>query len=175
MLPGDVVFHRAFEAHANVVTHAGARVLNLPLRSMRGGAAFGHVADADAIARAAERDAVSAGEMLLAGAAWAECELADWPDLLARDLRSGSAVVLGEWALRHRLAPATVSRSFRSVFGVSPKRYRLEQHALMALQLLTLGSTSMADTAVAAGFSDQAHLSRTILALTGRTPRSWRR
>ncbi len=175
LVAGDVVLHRAFEAHANAVAGAGARVLNLPLTSVRVATPFGRVADADAMARAAEHDAVGAGKMLLARAAWTECDLADWPDLLARDIRSGSSVPLAEWARRHRLAPATVSRSFRSVFGVSPKRYRLEQHALAALKLLTLGSTSIADTAAAAGFSDQAHLSRTILAMTGRTPRSWRR
>jgi len=172
---GDVVFHHAFEAHANVVAGAGARVLNLPLKSIRGAAAFGRVSDADAIARVAEHDAAAAGEMLLARAACAECEVLDWPDLLAHELRSGSSVPLAEWARRHRMAAATVSRSFRSVFGVSPKRYRLEQHALAALQLLALGTTSIADTALVAGFCDQAHLSRTIRMLTGRTPRSWRR
>jgi AraC-like DNA-binding protein len=172
---GDVVFHRAFESHANVVAGGGAQVLNLPLRSMRGAAAFGRVGDADAIARAAERDADAAGEMLLDSAACAECELLDWPDLLARDLRASLAVPLAEWARQHRLAPATVSRSFRAVFGVSPKRYRLEQHALAAMRLLATGATSIADTAFAAGFSDQAHLSRTLLAMTGRTPRSWHR
>lgn len=175
LLAGDVVFHRAFESHANVVAGGGAQVLNLPLRSMRGAAAFGRVGDADAIARAAESDADAAGEMLLDDAARAECELLDWPDLLARDLRTSSPVPLAEWAHRHHLAPATVSRSFRAVFGVSPKRYRLEQHALAAMRLLAQDATSIADTAFAAGFSDQAHLSRTLVTMTGRTPRSWRR
>lgn len=174
LVAGDVVFHRAFESHANVVSGSGAQVLNLPLESMRGAASFGRVDDADAIARAAERDAGAAEAMLLASAECAECELIDWPDLLARDLRDGSPVPLAEWARRHRLAPATVSRSFRAVFGVSPKRYRLEQHALAALRLLANGAASIADTAFAAGFSDQAHLSRTLLTMTGRTPRSWR-
>ncbi len=175
LVAGDVVFHRAFESHANLVAGAGAQVLNLPLHSMRGAPAFGQVDDADAIARVAERDAEAAGAMLLASAECADCELIDWPDLLARDLRTSSSMPLAEWARRHRLAPATVSRSFRDVFGVSPKRYRLEQHALAAMRLLALGATSIADTALATGFSDQAHLSRTLLTMTGRTPRSWRR
>lgn len=175
LVAGDVVFHRAFESHANVVAGGGAQVLNLPLKSMRGPAAFGRVDDADAIACVAERDAEAAGAMLLDSTECAECELLDWPDLLARDLRAGSPVPLAEWARRHGLAPATVSRSFRAVFGVSPKRYRLEQHALAAVRLLALGTTSIADTAIAAGFADQAHLSRTLMTMTGCTPRSLRR
>jgi AraC-like DNA-binding protein len=175
MTAGDVAFHRAFEAHANVVAKGGARVLNLPLRSASVDPTFGRVSDADAIARAAEHDAARAGDMLLHMSFPSTCDMADWPDLLAHELRSASPVRLAEWALRHDLAPATVSRSFRSAFGVSPKRYRLEQHALAALRLLELGSASIADTAAATGFADQAHLTRTVRALTGRTPRSWRR
>src|SRR5437764_10625734 len=33
MNAGDVAFHRAFEAHANVVAEGGARRLSVPLRS----------------------------------------------------------------------------------------------------------------------------------------------
>src|SRR3954468_24544269 len=53
--PGDLLVHRAFEAHLDRFGRRSADVVNLPLAAEAGSLRFGRVADADAIARAAER------------------------------------------------------------------------------------------------------------------------
>ena len=59
-------------------------------------------------------------------------------------------------------------RTFKRHFGMSPGRYRRERHLQAALGMIRAGA-SLAETAVAAGFSDQSHMTRVMkreLALT---------
>src|SRR5687768_11649748 len=84
---GDVVVHRPWEAHLNRVAR-GARVLNLPL-PRADLAAFGSVADPDAIVRAYERDAPAAVPELAAQFRAAPRTIIDWPEDLARALSGG--------------------------------------------------------------------------------------
>lgn len=171
---GDVVAHLPFEAHLNRVPHAGAVVLNLPLPASQILPAFGRVADPDALARAAERDAREALDLLLAQHQGAAAMAGDWPDLLAKALADGP-VRIGDWARRHGLSPEHVARGFRQVFGTGPQAFGREVRARAALADALGGKARLADIALARGFSDQAHMTREVTALSGRPPGAWRR
>jgi AraC-like DNA-binding protein len=170
--PGDVLAHRSFDGHADRIGAKGAVFINIPLRSDLP-AAFGRIADLDAFVRACERD-LAEGEWILRQQFTPNGQAADWPDLLARDLAGNSRESVGNWAVNHGLAPESVSRGFRLAYGTSPKRFRLEQMARRAAQELRCRDVSLADVAIRAGFADQPHMTRTLSALFGATPRTLR-
>lgn len=167
--PGDVVIHVAHEAHQDHFSKAGAVVLNIP--SIKGlDAMTGRVPDADAIARLSERDLVGAAALLKETIQPRDLRLTDWPDRLAAALASNSPFSIEQWAAGMGLAPQSVSRGFRQAYGVSPKRYRLEQRTLRAISNLRTWTGSLVDLAIESGFADQAHLTRAMVALTGLAP-----
>ena len=169
---GQVLLHRMFDAHLNGFVAGGARILNLPLlRQPSFG--LGAVGDPDYIVRLAESDLPAATEALLAQVRPLKPRPADWPDLLAQELCGSATLSLQEWADRHGLAPATVSRGFRRVFATSPARFRAESRAQQALALIGRGTDSLAAIAARAGYADQAHMTRAVTGLTGRAPGYW--
>lgn len=170
---GDVIVHRAFEAHLNRVPGRGAETLNLPLTD---GAlsAFGRVDDVDAIVRAAERDLREASALLLSQHRPQAPAPADWPDLLAQAL-TRAPVQIGAWAREHGLSAEHVARGFRRAFGASPQAYGREARAQAALNDVLLDAAPLAQIAVDRGFADQAHMTRAIRALSGLPPGAWRR
>jgi len=173
--PGHVVIHPAYEAHQDHFGSGGATVLNLPLNiSYSHRALTGYVPDPDSIARLAERDIAAAAAALEETFQPLDLRLGDWPDKLAAALASGLDIDIGSWAAEMKLAPQSVSRGFRQAYGVSPKRYRMEQRTLRALEQLRTWSGSLAALAAESGFADQAHLTRSLVALTGLTPRQLR-
>jgi len=167
---GQAVLHGAYESHRNEFSGSGAQVLNLPLRDAEPIAELGHVADADAIVRLAERDLDLAAELLRTTFRPAPSRLNDWPDLLAASLASDPSLSLSAWADTMGIAPQSLSRGFRLAYGTTPKRYRLELRAVQALRRLPRWPGSLAALAADAGFADQAHLTRAIVELTGQTP-----
>lgn len=169
---GHAVFHAAHESHQNEFLGVGAQVLNLPLAGAALAESMGVVDDPDAIVRLAERDPSRAVELLRQTFRPAATRLNDWPDLLAEALAADPDLALSEWADAMGIAPQSISRGFRRAFGTSPKRYRLEQRALLALRRLPHWKGSIATLAADTGFADQAHLTRAIVALTGHPP-SW--
>ena len=166
--PGQVLAHRPFDGHADRIGARGAVFINIPLRAFLPGA-FGMVRDLDAVVRACERD-IAEGERLLHQQFVPATEAADWPDLLARDLSTGAVPSLAGWASEHGLCPSSVSRGFRLAYGVSPKRYRLEQMARKAALEVRQRRTPLADVALSTGFADQPHMTRTLSTLFGVTP-----
>ncbi|MGN6515965.1 MAG: helix-turn-helix domain-containing protein [Rhizomicrobium sp.] len=174
VVPGEVLLHDAFDAHLNSFDRAGARILNLTVRSTAG-LSHGRVADPDMIARAAERDAVEAGVALQGQIRSVDRAAFDWQDELARDLIADPDRRLDDWAHGHGLAAETVSRGFRKVFGVTPAAFRLEARTRRALDMIVADVAPLAAVAAKAGFADQAHMSRAILGLTGASPGRWRR
>lgn len=68
------------------------------------------------------------------------------------------------------LNPASISRGFARAYGVSPKRFRLEARTRRALTAIDAWQGSLADLAADQGFADQAHLTRSIAAMTGAPP-----
>ena len=98
----------------------------------------------------------------------------DWPDLLAADLRRNAVSSLTAWAANHGLTPHSLSRGFRTAFGVTPKRFWLESKSHAAIGQIAKGCACFAAIAADCGFSDQAHMTRAISALTGSPPSYWR-
>jgi AraC-like DNA-binding protein len=171
---GEVLLHRRFDAHLDRVASAGAQVLNLPLTSAPQ-LAHGRLCDPDTIVRTAERDGHAAAALLLEQLQPVACGADDWPDLLARQLLAEPRLSLGDWAARHGLARATVSRGFRQVFGVPPAQFRGEARTQRALERIHAGAAPLCAIAAEAGFADQAHMTRAVHVLTGRPPGHWRR
>ena len=167
---GSVLFHEAWLGHLNEIAPKGARVLNLLVPPLARLPAFGRLKDPDAIVRLAERCSDVAVQTLLQRVEPVPSDCLDWPDVLAQQLRDDPEMSITDWSRHYRIAPATVSRGFRAAFGVSPKRYRLEARALSALRQLVATEQSGCRVAHEAGFCDQAHMIRTVAALTGRSP-----
>jgi AraC-like DNA-binding protein len=95
-------------------------------------------------------------------------------DELAVTLRNGSSLQLRSWAESRGLRPDTVSYVFQREFGVYPKRFRLECRTRLAWHELMRSTCTLTDVAFKVGFSDLAHLSRSIHTLTGYSPSDWR-
>ena len=171
---GEVIFHGAFEAHLNCVEQTGAVILNIPMRPRDACRAHFGVADADALAAMAERDPFAAAQELLDSLVELPMASGDWPDLLAADLRRNAVPCLADWSARHGLTPHSLSRGFRAAFGVTPKRFGLECKSHAALRRIGMCADSLSSIAVDSGFSDQAHMTRAMVEITGCTPSRWR-
>jgi AraC-like DNA-binding protein len=171
---GEVMFHAAFDAHLNCVEPTGAVILNIPLQSYAAERAHFGVANLDEIAALAERDPGAVESELLNSLIDLPAQAGDWPDLLAADLRRNAVVSLEIWSAHHGLTPPSLSRGFRNAFGITPKRFRLESKAHMALRHIRAGGAPLSAIAAEAGFSDQAHMTRAIADLTGSPPSHWR-
>src|SRR5215469_3119785 len=173
---GDVLLHGPFEAHSNRYGNHGAEVASFELpQAAQPLQACMRVADPDVIVRLAERDVLEATAQLLASLSAVRPRLGDWPEELALAIHHEPALSLGEWARARGLAAATVSRGFRQVFGVSPHAFRAQMKGRLAWRALLQGREPLATVAMDAGFSDQAHMTRTVQAVTGLTPGAWRR
>jgi AraC-like DNA-binding protein len=167
--------HDRFEAHLDRFSQAGAVVLNLPLQtvhSFRQGVA--KLADPDLIVTAAERSLLEATSLLLSNIEGAEPECSDWPDGLAAALMEDSSLVLSAWAEEQGLEPWMLSRGFQQVFGISAEAFRARTRARRAWKAILCTKTPLAEIAVDLGFSDQAHMTRSVKQLSGLVPGAWR-
>jgi AraC-like DNA-binding protein len=87
---------------------------------------------------------------------------------------SGADVVpIQTWSELQGVSRQTVFRAFRKIYGVSPTRFRVEARARRAWRLIFATRLSLAETAHDSGYSDQAHMTRDVKALTDRTPSAW--
>lgn len=167
--PGQVLIHAAYEAHQDHFSGAGAIVLNIP-RVEKLDTVTGIVTDPDAIARLAERDIAGAAALLKETIRPLDAQLGDWPDQLAAALSLKADFSIEDWAASMGLAPPSISRGFRQAYGISPKRYRMEQRTLRAIRHLHTWPGTLAGLAAEMGFADQAHFTRAVVALTGIAP-----
>lgn len=170
---GQVLIHASFSIHRNQSLEQGARLVNLPLPLITPDTVCGTAMDADLIARLAERDRSEAAEALMEG--WRESAepLGEAPDQLAQVLSGADSMPIHDWSERRGVARQTVFRNFRALYGVSPTRYRVEARARRAWQLIVVGRSNLIDAALQAGYVDQAHMTRDMKKLTGRTPGAW--
>jgi AraC-like DNA-binding protein len=99
----------------------------------------------------------------------------DWTDALAVALRNDPRLQLATWAEGMHLSRERVSRGFTSVYGVAPVQFRAEVRARAAWFRLTGTRDPLSSIAVELAFSDQAHMTHSVAALTGATPSEWRR
>jgi AraC-like DNA-binding protein len=173
---GDVVLHHGFEAHLNRSFPKKVVVLNLPLTTLpieaAGAWRVGHALDE--ICRAAVGSQRDAAALLLSLSLDRGTSNLDWPDLLSGALRRNGALRLGEWASAHNLSPWSLCRGFRQVFGITPEAFRVRARTHRALQMIRRSGKPLSTIATEVGFSDQAHMSRSIRALSGESPRQWR-
>lgn len=167
---GQALIHGAYEAHQDHFSSVGAVVLNVPLVDTLDGATSGAVEDPDSIVRLAERDMARATAQFKDTFRPLNAQLQDWPDRLAAALACEPEFAIADWADAMGLAPQSVSRGFRLAYGVSPKRYRVEQRTLRAIRRLRNWRGTLAALAAETGFADQAHLTRAVVALTGSAP-----
>ena len=172
---GNVVFHDSFEAHLNRFDARGATVLNLPLTSGNHyPPGIARVADPDVVARMAEKSSQAAADLLIFLVERCTIQFSDWPDQLASTLIECPSLKLSVWGEENGLAPWTLSRGFAQVFGISPEAFRARCRSRKALRLIRETQNSMAIIAAELGFSDQAHMSRSVKHLTGMAPQAWR-
>ena len=102
-----------------------------------------------------------------------------------RGLHPAIAATLGPLAHENPSIEGLVTRSgyshrrfialFRGAIGLSPKEYARVMRFNRALTLASDPAQSWAEISLAAGYSDQAHLSREFSALAGMSPHAWRR
>ena len=82
---------------------------------------------------------------------------------------------LEELAREACLSPFHFARSFKAATGVSPHRYVLQRRLDHAKALLGARALSLAEVALACGFSSQAHFSSSFKQTTGVSPSVFRR
>ncbi|WP_165842883.1 AraC family transcriptional regulator [Phenylobacterium deserti] len=92
----------------------------------------------------------------------------------ARERLQCTPVSVAELAAEFGVHRAHLTRSFVSWFGETPSRYRRRIMAERALCAFLTGG-SLAESAQAAEFADQAHMNRAIVELTGLAPGRLRR
>ena len=167
---GDVIFHRAFEAHLDRFGRPGAEVLVIPIPDGWDRPVTGSVADPDSIVRAGEKDAAEALELLIEGVSARPTGARDWPDELAEALCADPSLSLESWAKAAGLHPGSLSRGFARVFGIAPAAYRLAQRTRRAIDALVHGDVPLSRLAADCGFADQAHMSRSVARVAGAPP-----
>lgn len=79
---------------------------------------------------------------------------------------------LSELAAIAQLSAYHFSRAFKESIGFSPHQYVIQQRVERAKRLLLQGKTSIAEVAIACGFSHQSHLNRHFKHLIGVTPKT---
>ena len=84
-------------------------------------------------------------------------------------------IAIFELAALVRLGASYFQRAFKRSFGVSPHAYMLDRRIQRAQTLMLTTDDSLCDIALAAGFSDQSHLTTRFHRAIGMTPNVWRR
>jgi AraC family transcriptional regulator len=82
---------------------------------------------------------------------------------------------LGELAEQAGVHPVYVAATFRRNYGCSVGEFVRRRRIEFASRQLTSSAATLAEVALAAGFADQSHFSRTFKRLTGLTPAVYRR
>jgi AraC-like DNA-binding protein len=95
-----------------------------------------------------------------------------YQDLVESEL--GSQLGLQRLADAARVTRFQVIRDFRKAIGLTPAAYIRDRRLRRASSLIEQG-LGLAEAAIAAGFADQSHLSRTFRAMHGMTPGMFRR
>jgi AraC-like DNA-binding protein len=104
--------------------------------------------------------------------------LAPWQLKRAEALMSENLSVqvpLGQVAEECGLSVRHLARAFRQSTGVPPHRWLLDRRVERAKELLPNSKLSLSDVALACGFGDQSHFTRTFTAAVRLSPGVWRR
>jgi AraC-like DNA-binding protein len=90
------------------------------------------------------------------------------------DLHLGESMDLAELASIAGLSVFHFARQFKQSVGVTPHHFLVQRRVERAQDMLARTDLAVSEIAVAAGFSDQSHLSRHFRQLLGTTPREFR-
>lgn len=172
--PGDVLLHRAWESHTDVVDYNGAEVLIVALQDAQVKFPLGRISNPDELVHLSQSQPGEVARQLLNDLRPVAPRVTDWPDLLALALRENPNLSIKEWARQAGLHVGSVSRGFRQVFQVSPLFYRLVQRTHLAVAALRETDSPISLVAHNTGFADQAHMSRSIRQITQSTPTALR-
>lgn len=82
---------------------------------------------------------------------------------------------LNDLAALAGLSESYFSHAFKAATGVPPHRWHMQMRIRRVQDMLSKPGAVLTDVAAAAGFSDQAHLSRVFKAVVGITPSAWMR
>ncbi|HVR38424.1 MAG TPA: AraC family transcriptional regulator [Thermoanaerobaculia bacterium] len=91
------------------------------------------------------------------------------------DEHLSDALTLEELGVAAEVSLSRLTHGFRAAIGVSPGAYIRERRVRFAARQLRKTDLPIRDIALAAGFCDQAHLTRSFKALRGMTPAEYRR
>jgi AraC-like DNA-binding protein len=173
--PGEVLLHGRFDCHLDWASgRRSLQILRLPWKHDTLEGQY-QVTDPDSLARLAETDPKLAAAQLYAQLRPSRARDRYWVDELAAALaQDDQGLPLRQWAEARGLRPDAVSRIFRQEFGVSPKRFRLESRTRLAWREVVGSRRMLTEIAFKSGFSDLAHLSRSVRIFTGQAPNAWR-
>ena len=105
--------------------------------------------------------------------------LAPWQQRRASELllaRIGRHVPITELAATCRLSVSHFVRAFRQSTGLPPHQWIVMRRVNLSKDLLVEGTARpLAEIALACGFADQSHFTRTFSRIVGMTPGAWRR
>jgi AraC family transcriptional regulator len=87
----------------------------------------------------------------------------------------GSKITIGDLSRLVVLSKSHFSRAFRQSFGFPPMNYVSARRLERAKLMMTSSHVRLSDIAVACGFADQSHLTRSFCRAVGVTPGVWRR
>lgn len=173
---GEVLLHAPFSCHLNRIANQRTQVLDLPLPfDGRRYPARATIVDPDRMVRLSEHDPPAAVACLLEQLVPLGMTSESPPDRLASALGRPRPLAIGRWAQEQGVSREHLSRQFRAMFGVTAATYRAENMAREAWFAIVNSDDGLAHVAADAGFADQAHMSRAVSCLTGRTPGRWRR
>lgn len=94
-------------------------------------------------------------------------------EFLAANIRSN--VSLADLANLCDLSPPQFARLFKRSTGTSPYRWFIERRLALSKLMLKSTNDDLAEIALACGFADQSHFTRTFSRIVGLSPASWRR
>ncbi|MGO0999616.1 helix-turn-helix domain-containing protein [Lysobacter sp. CA196] len=168
--PGTLVLHPPYHAHGDRFGRLGASAMNIELPSDH----FALAASAWQVHDLREAREVFARcpqrlpELLACATPQAAVVVPDWQGELLRSMAICDDEI-GTLARTLGVSAEHASRALTRTYGMSPQALRRELRWRQALQLMA-GNTSLAEVAANAGFSDQSHLHRVVLAHAGCTP-----
>ncbi|SFK66933.1 AraC family transcriptional regulator [Lysobacter sp. cf310] len=173
--PGTLVLHPAFHAHGDRFGGLGASAINIELAagSFEPAASAWEVHDLREAVEVFERCPQRLSELLACARPQAAPELPDWQGELLRGMAE-SEHEIGVLARRLGVSAEHASRALSRSYGMSPRALRREARWRHALRLLG-GALPLAEVAAVAGFADQSHLHRIVVAHAGCTPARLRR
>ena len=173
--PGTLVLHPAYHAHGDRFGRLGASALNIELADAGTAIAASawRVHDLGEAREVFERCPQRLPELLALATPQPVAGLPDWQAELLRRMADGDEEI-ALLARRLGVSAEHASRAFSRSHGMSPRALRREARWRRALQLLG-GSLPLAQIAASAGFADQSHLHRIVVAHAGCTPAQLRR